>query len=100
MGRQAGGRRPRRRQPGDRFTVLAAAVVYCGVGIPVTRRVLPGGEPGESWNDIRMALVERVTAALGDDWRAFVPTDRGPESAALFRAVPGAACRPPADCGW
>lgn len=70
---------------GDRFTVLAAAVVYRGVGIPVAWRVLPGGHPGESWNDIWVELVTRVMAALGDGWRVFVLTDRGLESAALFR---------------
>ena len=79
---------------GDRFTVLAAAIVYRGVGIPVAWRVRPGGKPGESWNDIGMALVTRVTAALGDGWRVFVPTDRGLESATLFRQLVTAGCHP------
>jgi hypothetical protein len=79
---------------GDRFTVLAAAVAYRGVGIPVAWRVLPGGQPGESWNDIWVALVQRVTAALGDGWRVFVLTDRGLESATLFRKLVTAGCHP------
>ena len=79
---------------GDRFTVLAAAIVYRGVGIPVAWRVLPGGTPGESWNDIWVALVRRVMAAVGDDRRVFVLTDRGLESATLFRALVTAGCHP------
>jgi hypothetical protein len=79
---------------GDRFTVLAAAVVYRGVGIPVAWRVLPGHTPGESWNAIWVELVGRVRAAVGDDWRVFVLTDRGLESAALFRALVGGGCHP------
>lgn len=79
---------------GDRFTVLAAAVVYRGVGVPVAWRVLPGGKPGESWNDVWVELVTRVAAALGDGWRVFVLTDRGLESAALFRELAAAGCHP------
>lgn len=79
---------------GDRFTVLAAAVVYRGVGIPVAWRVLPANTPGESWNATWVALVRRVRAALGADWRVFVLTDRGLESAALFRALAGERCHP------
>jgi len=71
--------------PGDRFVVLAAAVVYRGVGIPVAWRVRPADAKGESRNDIRVTLIERVREALGDDGRVFVPTDRGLESATRFR---------------
>jgi hypothetical protein len=79
---------------GDRFTVLAAAIVYRGVGIPVAWRVLPGGQPGESWNAVWVELVGRVRAAVGDDWRVFVLTARGLESAALFRHLVTAGCHP------
>lgn len=79
---------------GDRFTVLVAAVVYRGVGVPVAWRVLPGNTPGEPWNPIWVALIGRVRAALGADWRVFVLTDRGLESAALFRALVGERCHP------
>ena len=80
--------------PGDRFTVLAAAVAYRGVGIPVAWRIVPGNTPGESWNAIWVELVTRVTAALGDGWQVFVPTDRGLESATPFRALVTAGCHP------
>jgi hypothetical protein len=79
---------------GDRFTVLAAAVVYRGVGIPVAWRVLPGNTPGESWNRLWVELVGQVRAALGDGWQVFVLTDRGLESAALFRALVVGGCHP------
>ena len=79
---------------GDRFTVLAAAVVYRGVGIPVAWRIVPANTPGESWNAIWVELVGRVRAALTDDWRVFVLTDRGLESATLFRALVTAGCHP------
>jgi hypothetical protein len=79
---------------GDRFTVLAAAVVYRGVGVPVAWRVLAGNTPGESWNAIWVELVGRVRAAVGDGWQVFVLTDRGLESAALFRALVAADCHP------
>lgn len=79
---------------GDRFTVLAAAVVVRGVGIPVAWRVLPANTPGEEWNPIWVRLVERVRAALGDGWQVVVLTDRGLESAALFRGLVAAGCHP------
>jgi hypothetical protein len=70
----------------DRFHVLACAVAYRGCAVPVAWAVLAGGRPGE-WHPHWCALLARVAAALGPGWRVVVLTDRGLESARLFRAI-------------
>lgn len=79
---------------GARFTVLAASVVVRGTAVPVAWRVVAANQPGESWNDIWIALVARVRAALGPDWSVYVFTDRGLESPRLFRALATPGCHP------
>jgi hypothetical protein len=71
---------------GDRFHVLTAAVVYRGCGIPVAWAVLAAGAK-DPWNPHWVRLLDRVAAALGGGWTVLVLTDRGLESAELFRAI-------------
>ena len=70
----------------DRFRVLCAAVLYRGCGLPVAWAVQTADEKG-SWNDIWFDLLGKLKAALGDGWTVLVLTDRGLESADLFRAI-------------
>lgn len=71
---------------GDRFHVLTAAIVYRGCGIPVAWAVLPAGVK-DPWNPHWEQLLDRVATALGVGWTVLVLTDRGLESAELFRAI-------------
>lgn len=70
----------------DRFRVLCAAVLYHGCGLPVAWAVQRADEKG-SWNAIWFDLLGKLKAALGDGWTVLVLTDRGLESADLFRAI-------------
>ena len=70
----------------DRFRVLCAAVLYRGCGLPVAWAVQTADQKG-SWNDIWFDLLGKLKAALGEGWTVLVLTDRGLESAALFRAI-------------
>jgi hypothetical protein len=78
---------------GDRFTILTAAIVYRGCGVPVAWVVLPANTPG-AWHPHWVALLERVRAALGEGWQVVVLTDRGLESPELFRAICGLGMHP------
>lgn len=78
---------------GDRFHVLACAVVYRGCSIPVAWAVLPAGVR-EPWNPHWVQLLDRVSAALGEGWTVLVLTDRGLESADLFGAITGRGFHP------
>jgi DDE family transposase len=78
---------------GGRFHVLCCALVYRGCGVPVAWAVLPGNAPG-SWNAHWLALLDRLRAALGPGWEVVVLTDRGLESAELFRHVAGLGWHP------
>jgi hypothetical protein len=55
---------------GDRFPVLACAVVYRGCSIPVAWKVLPGGLK-DPWNPHRQSLRTRVRATLGEGGRSW-----------------------------
>ncbi len=70
----------------DRFRVLCAAVLYRGCGLPVAWAVQAADTKG-SWNDVWADLLGRLKGALGDGWTVLVLTDRGLESAELFRAI-------------
>jgi hypothetical protein len=78
---------------GDRLTVLTAAVVYRGCGVPVAWAVLPGNAPG-AWHPHWVGLLGRVRDALGGGRQVVVLTDRGLESPALFRAIAGLGMHP------
>ena len=70
----------------DRFRVLCVSALYQGGGLPVAWAVQRSDEKG-SWNAIWVDLLGRLKAALGEGWAVLVLTDRGLESADLFRAV-------------
>ena len=70
----------------DRWRVLCAAVLYRGVGLPVAWSAQAAADKGD-WNDIWVGLLTRIKAELGDGWTVYVLTDRGLESAGLFRAI-------------
>jgi hypothetical protein len=78
---------------GTTFHVLACAVVYRGCSIPVAWAILPAGV-ADQWNPHWEALLRRVKAALGQDWTVLVLTDRGLESATLFRTITGCGFHP------
>ncbi len=71
---------------GDRFHVLCVSVVVQGTAIPVAWKVLRGGQKG-LWNPHWQALLTALRAAVPDGWAVIVLSDRGLESADLFRAV-------------
>lgn len=70
----------------DRFHVLTCAVAYRGCAVPVAWKILAGGQK-EQWHPHWCALLARVAQALGPGWDVVVLTDRGLESARLFRAI-------------
>jgi hypothetical protein len=70
----------------DRFRVLCVSVLYQGAALPVAWAVQAADQKG-SWNDIWQGLLGRLKEALGDGWEVLVLTDRGLESAELFRAI-------------
>lgn len=70
----------------DRFRVLCVAVLAGGGGLPVAWAVQAADRKG-AWNPVWFDLLDRLKAALGDGWAVLVLTDRGLESAALFRHV-------------
>jgi hypothetical protein len=71
---------------GDRLTVLAVSVVYRGCGVPVAWVVLPGNQPG-AWNPHWVRLLAELRESLDPSWQVLVLSDRGIESAELFRAI-------------
>lgn len=70
----------------DRFRVLCVSVLYQGTSLPVAWTVQAADETG-SWNVIWKKMLCQLKDALGDDWEVLVLTDRGLESAALFRVI-------------
>jgi hypothetical protein len=77
----------------DRFRVLCVSVLYQGGALPVAWRVQAAAGKG-SWNDIWKDLLGKLKAALGEGWTVLVLTDRGLESADLFRAIVGLGWHP------
>jgi hypothetical protein len=76
---------------GSRFHVLCVSVLYGGIAIPVAWKILPGNQP-DPWNPHWCDLLSRLQGALQPDWQVVVLTDRGLESACLFKAIK--------DLGW
>lgn len=76
---------------GDRFIVLAVAVVYRGCAIPVAWVVREAHQPG-SWLPCWRGLLTGLAPRLPKDWTVTVLADRGLESAELFTAI--------TDLGW
>jgi hypothetical protein len=77
----------------DRFRVLAVGVLYQGSALPVAWVVQTADQKG-AWNDLWKDLLGRLHQALGPGWEVLVLTDRGLESADLFRAIVGLGWHP------
>lgn len=71
---------------GERFHILCVSVLYGGIGIPVAWKILPGNQKG-AWQPHWCALLRQLQPAVPEGWTAVVLSDRGLESAALFRAI-------------
>jgi hypothetical protein len=56
-------------------------------GLP-QHAVLPGNGPG-AWNPHRTGLLGELRRRVDPSWAVLVPSDRGIESAELFRAIVG-----------
>jgi hypothetical protein len=78
---------------GDRFHVLCVSAVYGGIGLPVAWVVLVGNRP-DPWHPHWCGLLDRLKPAVPDGWTVVVLSDRGLESADLFRAIVGAGWHP------
>jgi hypothetical protein len=76
---------------GSRFRVLAISVVVRGCGIPVAWTIQTASEKG-AWNPLWDDLLGRLRDAVPNDWQVLALTDRGLESAQLFRSITA--------CGW
>ena len=71
---------------GDRFHVLCVSVVVRGTAIPVAWKVLAAGVK-DPWNPHWERLLALLKAAVPEDWTVVVLSDRGLESATLFRVI-------------
>jgi hypothetical protein len=78
---------------GDRFHVLCVSVLYGGIGLPVAWKILPAHQK-EAWHPHWCALLEGLRPAVPAGWTVVVLTDRGLESARLFRAIVGVQWHP------
>jgi hypothetical protein len=76
---------------GDRLHILCVSVLVGGIGMPVAWKILPGNQKA-SWHPHWCELLQRLRRAVGDDWTVVVLSDRGLESARLFRVI--------VDCQW
>ena len=71
---------------GDRFIVLAVAVVYRGCAVPVAWVVREAQQPG-SWLPCWRGLLAGLATRLPAHWTVTVLSDRGLESADLFAGI-------------
>ena len=77
----------------DRFTVLAAAVLYRGTALPVAWRILPATARG-AWKPHRLELLSRLSGLTPPGVRVLVLTDRGLYARWLLRAIARAGRHP------
>ena len=78
---------------GDRFVALTVSAVVPGGAAPVAWAVIPADQEG-SWNDPWARLLGHLAHALGPGRTVLALTDRGLESATLFRAIVAAGFHP------
>lgn len=71
---------------GQRFTVLTISVVYRGCAIPVAWVVVAQQQKG-AWKPHWLALFERLSDAVPQDWTVIVLADRGLYAAWLYKAI-------------
>ncbi len=70
----------------DRFQVFCVSVLYQGGGLPVAWVVQKADQKG-SWNAIWKQMLTRLHQELPPGFEVLVLTDRGLESAELFRTI-------------
>jgi hypothetical protein len=78
---------------GDRFIVLAVAVVYRGCAVPVAWVIRDAQQQG-SWLPCWRGLLAQLATRVPKDWTVTVLSDRGLESAELFEAITGLGWHP------
>jgi Transposase DDE domain len=78
---------------GDRFIVLAVAVVYRGCAVPVAWVVRDAHQQG-SWLPCWRGLLAQLATRVPRGWTVTVLSDRGLESADLFATVTGLGWHP------
>jgi hypothetical protein len=71
---------------GERYHVLCVSALCGGVGIPVAWKILEGNEP-DAWHPYWCELLAHLKGAVDEGWQVVVLSDRGLESARLFRAI-------------
>jgi hypothetical protein len=71
---------------GQRFAVLAVAVVYRGTAIPVAWAIVRTGHPG-AWRPHWEQLLDLLAPALPADWTVLVVADRGLYATWLFARI-------------
>lgn len=70
----------------DRFTVLAAAVLFRGTALPVAWRIVPATGRG-AWKPHWLELLDQLSGLAPPGLRVLVLTDRGLYARWLFRAI-------------
>jgi hypothetical protein len=78
---------------GDRFVVLALAVLYRGCAIPVAWAVVPATQPG-AWRPHWERLLAQMQASVPAGWTVLVLADRGLYAPWLFGAIAGLGWHP------
>ena len=78
---------------GERFHILCISVLCGGVGIPVAWKILQGNEP-DAWHPYWCELLAHLKGGVDEDWQVVVLSDRGLESARLFREIVGLGWHP------
>jgi hypothetical protein len=76
---------------GQRFTVLAVCVVYCGQAQPVAWTIVPATQAG-SWQPHWLRMLALLEPVIPKDWQVLVLADRGLYAKWLFEAIQA--------CGW
>ena len=70
----------------ERFRILCVSVLNHGSALPVAWTIQTPDQIG-SWNEVWFDLLGQLKAAIGEGWTVLVLTDRGLESANLFREI-------------
>ena len=71
---------------GQKFTVLAVAIMYRGNFLPVAWAIVPACEKG-SWKPHWIELLDLIGKEIPKDWKVIVLTDRGLYAKWLYKAI-------------
>ena len=71
---------------GQRFTVLAIAVVYRGTAIPVAWTIVRATQPG-AWRPHWERMLDQLQGSVPADWLVLVTADRGLYARWLFQRI-------------